>query len=161
MAHNGIPAAPHISPAKRGLGDRLLDRLFTGGTILETERIAARTIRIRIGGAELHEMKWIPGQQIRVITGDTATGNPLSRLGELRTYSVWHHDPEAGELHLCVLDHGDGPGARWARTAEVGQPVRFRGPEGTFTLTDDASYHLFAGEDTAAAAFGPMLRSLP
>ncbi len=161
MAHTDTPATQQAVSPRRGLGDRLLDRMFTGGTILETERIAARTIRIRIGGPELHALNWIPGQQIRVITGDSDTGNPLSVLGELRTYSVWHHDPEAGELHLCVLDHGDGPGARWARTARVDQPVRFRGPEGAFTLRDDAPYHLFAGEDTAAAAFGPMLRALP
>jgi len=160
MAHTGIaqPAPPRQA---RGLSDRLLDRFFTTARILEIERIAARTIRLRLGGPELHELKCIPGQHVRIATGATDAGNPLARMGDLRTYSVWHHDPDAGELHLCVLDHGDGPGARWARTAQVGQEVRFRGPEGSFTLRDDADYHLFAGEETAAVAVGAMLRALP
>ncbi|MGF6886484.1 NADPH-dependent ferric siderophore reductase [Nocardia sp. GAS34] len=161
MAHTGIPTQSVPHRQARGLGDRLLDRFFTTAHILEIERIAARTIRLRLGGPELGGLTWIPGQQLRIATGTAETGNPLARMGELRTYSVWHHDPDAGELHLCVLDHGDGPGARWARTAQVGQEVRFRGPEGSFTLRDDAPYHLFAGEETAAVAFGPMLRAIP
>jgi len=161
MAHTGIPAQPAPSRQARGLGDRLLDRFFTTARILEIEQIAARTVRLRLGGPDLHDLTWIPGQQVRIATGAAETGNPLARMGELRTYSVWHHDPEAGELHLCVLDHGDGPGARWARAARVGQEVRFRGPEGSFTLREDAPYHLFAGEETAAVAFGPMLRAIP
>lgn len=161
MAHTGLPAQPAPSRQSRGLGDRLLDRFFTTARVLEIEQIAATTRRLRLGGPDLHGLTWIPGQQVRIATGTEETGGPLARMGELRTYSVWHHDPEAGELHLCVLDHGDGPGARWARTAQVGQEVRFRGPEGSFTLRQDAPYHLFAGEETAAVAFGPMLRAVP
>lgn len=59
-----------------------------------------------------------------------------------------------------MLDHdGDGPGARWARTARPGQEVWFGRPEGGF-VTRPAPYHLFVGEETASAAFGPMLRAL-
>ncbi|WP_084161859.1 siderophore-interacting protein [Nocardia sp. BMG51109] len=84
-----------------------------------------------------------------------------ARGGDPRTYSVWHFDPVAAVLDLCVLDHGDGPGARWGCAATVGDQVRFRGPTGSFTVRDEAPYHLFAGEDTAAVAFGAMLRALP
>ncbi|MCX4097984.1 siderophore-interacting protein [Nocardia sp. alder85J] len=168
MAHPGNPAQTPEAPEQpssgrrsRTLGDRLLDRFLHTAHVLETEQIAARTTRIRLGGPQVRELTWIPGQQVRIATGDGEGGSALSRMGDLRTYSVWHHDPDAGELHLCVLDHGDGPGARWGRTARVGQEVRFRGPEGSFTLRDDAPYHLFAGEETAAVAFGPMLRTVP
>ncbi|WP_019929016.1 siderophore-interacting protein [Nocardia sp. BMG111209] len=164
MAHTDIPQStgrPATEPRARGLGDRLLDRFFHTARVLETEKIAARTTRIRLGGPELQELSWLPGQQLRIATGTGEGGSPLARMGDLRTYSVWHHDAETGELHLCVLDHGDGPGARWGRTARVGQEVRFRGPEGSFTLREDAPYHLFAGEETAAVAFGPMLRAVP
>ncbi|MFF0493673.1 siderophore-interacting protein [Nocardia sp. NPDC004068] len=145
----------------RGLGDRLLDRFFSAGRVLETERIAARMTRVRIGGPDLRDLDWLPGQQVRIATGDPGADGVFARLGDLRTYSVWHFDRENGELHVCVLDHGDGPGARWGRTATVGAPVRFRGPEGAFTLRPDAPYHVFAGEETASVAFGPMLRALP
>ncbi|MEV0248946.1 siderophore-interacting protein [Nocardia sp. NPDC050712] len=145
----------------RGLGDRLLDRFFSTAHVLETERIAARMIRIRLGGEALRALSFRPGQQVRIATGDQAADGLFARVGDLRTYSVWHFDQEAGQLHLCVLDHGDGPGARWGRAAEVGDQVRFRGPEGSFTLRPDAPYHLFAGEETASVAFGPMLREIP
>ncbi|WP_204038956.1 siderophore-interacting protein [Acrocarpospora phusangensis] len=74
----------------------------------------------------------------------------------LRTYSVWDLD---GGLELRVLDHGDGPGARWARSLAVGDEVTFNKPEGAFVVQEGA-YHLFVGEETAAVAFGPMIRKL-
>jgi NADPH-dependent ferric siderophore reductase len=59
-----------------------------------------------------------------------------------------------------VLDHGEGgPGSRWARELRPGHRVSFLRPEGTFTLRD-GPYHVFAGDETAAVAFGAMLRSL-
>jgi NADPH-dependent ferric siderophore reductase len=78
----------------------------------------------------------------------------------LRTYSVWHRDADG--IEVCALDDDDtaGPGARWARSLSVGDPVTFGGPEGHFVLGDGA-YHVFAGEETAAVAFGPMLRAIP
>lgn len=36
----------------------------------------------------------------------------------------------------------------------------FRGPEGGF-VTRPAPYHVFAGDETAAPAFAPMIRALP
>jgi len=62
---------------------------------------------------------------------------------------------------LCVLDHGDGPGAGWARSLRKGDEVLLRKPEGTFVASESAPYHVFAGEETASVAFGAMLRALP
>ena len=42
----------------------------------------------------------------------------------------------------------------------MGDPVTFGGPEGHFVL-GNGTYHVFAGEETAAVAFGAMLRALP
>jgi NADPH-dependent ferric siderophore reductase len=76
----------------------------------------------------------------------------------LRSYSVWQH---GDGIELCVLDHGgDGPGARWARQLRTGHQVTFNRPEGSF-VPREAGYHVFAGEETAAVAFGAMLRALP
>ncbi|MRH90113.1 siderophore-interacting protein [Nocardia sp. SYP-A9097] len=162
MASSGNPARGDIATRQlRGLSDLLLDRFFATGHISETERIAARVNRIRIAGPAVHNLNWIPGQHVRIATGDIDAGGVLARVGELRTYSVWHFDPERGELDVCVLDHGDGPGAQWGRKAAVGRRVRFRGPEGSFALRADAPYHLFAGEETASVAFGAMLGAVP
>jgi NADPH-dependent ferric siderophore reductase len=59
-----------------------------------------------------------------------------------------------------VLDHGDGPGAEWARHARPGQLVAFTRPQGTLTARPSGS-HLLIGEETAAVAFGAILRALP
>ena len=100
--------------------------------------------------------EWLPGQQVRVCVGHVSS--PSSWLDGLRrTYSVWSYDGEL--MTLCVLDHGDGPGARWARAVRPGQEVLFGKPEGPLVVRP-APYHVFAGEETALVAFGPMIRAL-
>ncbi|MFF2550407.1 siderophore-interacting protein [Nocardia sp. NPDC058058] len=156
----GDDPRPPTPRRSRDLGDRLLDRFFGTGHILETERIAARMIRVRISAPALRNSRCLPGQHVRVAIGD-AEGGLLARVGDLRTYTVWQFDSARGEFDLCVMDHGDGPGSRWGRAAEPGAQVLFRGPEGSFILHDSAPYHLFAGEETASVAFGAMLAAVP
>lgn len=130
----------------------LLDLLTLQGTVTETEPVAARLRRLRVEGEALSGLAVRPGQQVRVAVGEGLT---------MRTYSIWRYDPE-GAVELCVMDHpGDGPGARWGRSATVGDRVRMRKPEGTFALWPDAAHHVFIGEETASVAFGAMLRALP
>src|SRR5690349_17641606 len=114
---------------------------------------------VRLGGPMLVGLDWTPGQHVRVHVTDLRRPQSWIRLGDvLRTYSIWSYDGET--LELCVLDHGDGPGARWARALEAGQEVRFGKPEGRL-VAGPGPYHLFAGEETAAVAFGAILRALP
>ncbi|GAB1516914.1 siderophore-interacting protein [Actinophytocola sp. KF-1] len=141
----------------------MLDRFFVHGTVDVVDDLTPRTRRIRIVGDALRGLDWTPGQHVRVLVGDLRSAqNWLHGLRDtLRTYSVWDHDP-AGRLELCVLDHdGDGPGVRWARAVRVGHRVAFTRPEGRLVLADRAPYHVFVGDETAAVAFGAMLRALP
>jgi NADPH-dependent ferric siderophore reductase len=152
-------SAPATTPAPTGLGDRMRGLFSTSGTVTRIVQIARRMRLIRIESDEVARLAWTPGQQIRVHVADPL--EPRSWLHPrdvLRTYSVWNCD---GGLELCVFDHeAGGPGTRWARGLRAGQWVTFGGPEGSFVLRD-APYHLFAGEETAAVAFGAMLRALP
>ncbi|GCD98782.1 siderophore-interacting protein [Embleya hyalina] len=149
---------------RRGPMNRLLDRVFLSGTIVETEPIAARMRRIRIEDAGLRGVSCRPGQQVRVHVNDVLSMAGWRKgVGNLlRTYSVWANDPTAGTLDLCVLDHdgGPGPGAAWGRAARCGDRVRFGRPEGGFVLRADAPYHVFVGEETASVALGSMLASV-
>ncbi|MFI6579821.1 siderophore-interacting protein [Embleya sp. NPDC050493] len=149
---------------RRGPVGRLLDRVFLTGTIVETELIAARMRRIRIGDASLRGLACRPGQQVRVHVNDVLSiaGWRQGPGNLLRTYSVWRHDPAAGTLDLCVLDHdgGPGPGAAWGRAARPGDRVRFGRPEGGFVLRPDAPYHVFVGEETASVALGAMIAAV-
>lgn len=127
---------------------------FVSAAIASVENLTGRMRRIRLAGDGIGPLKWTPGQQIRVVV---ARGD---KERVLRTYSVWDRDGDT--LDLCVFDHpGNGPGARWARNARLGQEVKFTKPEGKFVLREDAPYYVFVGEETAAVAFGPMLRALP
>ncbi|MGH3280300.1 MAG: siderophore-interacting protein [Trebonia sp.] len=141
---------------------KITSRLFTRATVSEVERATARMRRIRLAGSGLASLSPLPGQQLRVVVNDLFSREALRHMFRdvLRTYSVWDHDPRAGTVDLCVLDLGDGPGARWSRQARAGDQVSFSGPEGKFTL-QQAAYHLFVGEETAQVAFGAMLRALP
>jgi NADPH-dependent ferric siderophore reductase len=134
-------------------GRRLIGQFFRTGEVTEVSPVAARMRRITVTAPGLD---WVPGQQVRVCVGDVRT--PGSWLDGLRrTYSVWDYDRT--RMLLCVLDHGDGPGARWARSLRPGDEVLFSPPEGPMVVRP-APYHLFAGEETAAVAFTPMIRAL-
>ena len=129
----------------------VLDLVTLRGTVTAAEPVTARMRHLRIESDALAGLDVRPGQQVRVlVTGLT-----------LRTYSVWRYDP-SGAVELRVLDHSEGgPGARWGKSVGVGEQVRLRKPEGTFTLRPDAAHHVFVGEETASVAFGAMLAALP
>jgi len=138
----------------------VLTAISVTGEVTAIEPVAEHLRRIRIEGDEVARLTWTPGQQVRVHVSDLLDPHNWRRPRDiLRTYSIWRYD---GGLELCVLDHDTGgPGARWARELRTGQPVTFGRPEGSFVLTSDAPYHVFAGEETAAVAFGAMLAALP
>jgi NADPH-dependent ferric siderophore reductase len=129
------------------------------GTITQIDQIARHMRRIRLEGDDVDCLAWVPGQHVRVHIADLRDPrNWLRPRDMLRTYSVWEHD---GGIELCVLDHDTGgPGTAWARQLRTGDSVRFTGPEGSFVLRE-GPYHVFAGEETAAVAFGAMVRALP
>jgi NADPH-dependent ferric siderophore reductase len=118
--------------------------------------------RIRLAGPSLATLASTPGQQVRVLVSDMFSFDTVRHAfrDALRTYSVWEHDPATATLDLCVLEHGEGPGARWSRSLAVGAEVAFREPEGKLVL-QEADYHVFIGEETASVAFGAMLRAVP
>jgi NADPH-dependent ferric siderophore reductase len=142
---------------------KITDRLFTRATVSEVEQVTARMRRIRLADSRLTSLPLVPGQHLRVVVKELFSRETLLRLiyrDFLRQYSVWDYDRRAGTIDLCVLEHGDGPGASWSRQVKGGDEVSFVGPEGKFTL-QPAAYHLFVGEETAQVAFGAMLRALP
>ena len=146
------------SPAARA-SERLIGLFSVTGTVTQIDPIARRTLRIRIEGDDITHLACLPGQHVRVHVADMLEPRSWLRPRDiLRSYSVWQHD---NGIELCVLDHdGDGPGAQWACQLRAGHRVTFSRPEGSFVLRE-GGYHVFAGEETAAVAFGAMLRALP
>ena len=146
-------------------GGSRLRRKFCRALVEQIDQVTPKMRLIRLTGPDVAGLSWTPGQQVRVCvrewSGPAAGGRVVLKVPRavLRSYSVWKYDGEG--LELCVLDHGDGPGTRWARGLRPGDRVLFRRPQGSFVTVPGAAYHVFAGEETAAVAFGAMLRALP
>ncbi|MFD3523745.1 siderophore-interacting protein [Streptomyces sp. NPDC058653] len=136
---------------------RLVDRLLLPVRVDSIEQQGPRLRKVTLTGPALAGLAWQPGQHVRL---QVAPAPPAIDwlVGTLRTYSVWdHHDRT---MELIVFDHGEGPGAGWARTARPGDELMLLKPQGDFTPRSGARYHLFAGDETAQVSFGPMLRAL-
>jgi len=79
----------------------------------------------------------------------------------MRDYTPRRWDEAMRELTIEFALHGDGPAARWAARAAVGQRVTIAGPRGSFIIPLDYEWHLFVGDETALPAIARRLEELP
>ncbi len=81
----------------------------------------------------------------------------------VRTYTIRHYRPEANEIDLDIVLHGDfaaGPGTLWAANAGPGDPVAINGP-GAGTMVDrTADWFFLVGDLTAVPAISANLECL-
>ncbi|WP_106402306.1 siderophore-interacting protein [Actinocorallia populi] len=123
------------------------------------EQVTPAMQRIRLETDEPIAFPYTPGQHVRVQLKDPLSVSGILRPAEtLRTYTIWDFEERALELRIHLYE-GDGIGLKWARTARPGDRVTFWWPQGDF-FTREADFHVFVGEETASAAFGPMIRAL-
>lgn len=157
-------------PARRG---RRLHR----GTVLRTERLTPHMIRVVLGGAGLaefgageftdHYVKLLfrrPGvdypepfdmERVRARL-------PREQWPATRTYTVRAWDPEAVELTIDFVHHGDkGLAGPWAASARPGEEVLFTGPGGAYAPRAGADWHLLAGDESALPAIAASLERIP
>ncbi|WP_375000341.1 siderophore-interacting protein [Aeromicrobium sp. CTD01-1L150] len=79
----------------------------------------------------------------------------------LRTYTVRRFDPEARELWVDFVVHGDeGVAGPWAAQAEPGETIHVRGPGGAYRPDPEADHHLLVGDEAALPAITASLESL-
>ncbi|QKW39150.1 siderophore-interacting protein [Actinomadura sp. NAK00032] len=140
---------------------RLVGKYALESTVAETADVTPTMRRIRLVAEAPIPFPYAPGQHVRIQINDPLSVYGLLRPVEtLRTYTIWDFDRDARTLELRAhLYDGDGIGLRWARGVRPGDPVTFWWPQGDFFVRD-AAFHVFVGDETASAAFGPMLRSL-
>ncbi|TCP48480.1 NADPH-dependent ferric siderophore reductase [Tamaricihabitans halophyticus] len=140
---------------------RSLAKYVVTARISETELVTPTMQWIRLVADQPISFAYRPGQHIRVQLHDPLSLYGIVRPAEtLRTYTIWRFDPAERAVELRAhLYEGDGIGLRWVRSVRPGDPVTFWWPQSDYH-TGDASYHLFAGEETASAAFGPMTAAL-
>ncbi len=98
-----------------------------------------------------------PAQWVKVLFPATGDEKPPGRA-----YTIRHHRPEAGELDIDFVLHGDtGPGSHWASRAKVGDVVDMAGPRGGHVVNVDADWRLLAGDETALPAIASILEVAP
>ena len=79
----------------------------------------------------------------------------------MREYTVRRFDLDRLELDVRVLLHGNGPVARWAAAAKVGDRVGITGPRASKVMPDGFPNYLFVGDLTAVPAIARWLSVLP
>jgi NADPH-dependent ferric siderophore reductase len=110
--------------------------------------------RITLGSEALAELEYHPGQ-------DMAIAVPAAEASTVRRrYTLRSRDRAACTVDLDFVMHGDGPAARWASGAAVGERVGAIAPRGKITLDPEAGWHLFAGDESAAPGVAAMIESL-
>ncbi|MGP4025620.1 siderophore-interacting protein [Actinomadura sp. 3N407] len=157
-------------PARKG---RRLNR----GRVLRTERLTPHMIRVVIGGEELagfgageftdHYVKLQfprPGVEypepfdMERVRAEL----PREQWPATRTYTVRAWDPEAVELTIDFVHHGDkGIAGPWAASVRPGEEVLFLGPGGAYAPRADAGWHLLAGDESALPAIAASLERIP
>jgi NADPH-dependent ferric siderophore reductase len=152
-------------------------RPLNTGTVLRTERLTPHMIRVVLGGESLagfgageytdHYVKLLfprPGVtypepfDMETIRAEM----PREQWPSTRTYTVRSWDPEAVELTIDFVYHGDeGLAGPWAAAAKPGDVLRFQGPGGAYAPSPEAGWHLLVGDESALPAIGASLERVP
>lgn len=159
----------------------------------EIERMSPHFVRVTFRSDDLREVGWDgPDQRIKVVLplGGDGDGDgvgyggiprggdwlgawralPDERRNPIRTYTIRGARPEAGELVVDFVAHGDsGPASRWIGAARVGDPMLLVAPDATSEEPSGgwewnpgaARTLLIAGDETAVPAMGAILEQLP
>jgi NADPH-dependent ferric siderophore reductase len=122
--------------------------------VVEVSDLGPRMRCIRLAGAGASFSNQ-PGQDVMLVlsSGERALS---------RRYSIRRFDPRARTIELNVVAHGvHGPGAQWAASTQPGDRINGVGPRGKIFLNPTADWHLFLGDESAAAATLAMLEAIP
>jgi NADPH-dependent ferric siderophore reductase len=166
-----------------GFGDA---RRFGGAyraRVLRTERVTPHMVRVTLGGDELRHLPAHGFDQwFRLFLprgdGETDFGAVPERFGlsgylkylttrsgsrpPFRNYTVRAHRPEAGELDVDFVVHGEmGIAGPWAQRAQPGEQVALIDQGRGFDPVPDAASYVLVGDESALPAICGILRDLP
>ncbi|MFD6926510.1 siderophore-interacting protein [Streptomyces sp. NPDC059944] len=87
---------------------------------------------------------------------------PQDQWPKSRTYTVRRWDPDAVELSVDFVHHGEsGLAGPWASKVKPGEEIYFIGPGGGYSPGAEADWHLLIGDESALPAIAASLEGMP
>lgn len=150
-----------------------MDALY--GTVVRTEQLSPRMVRVVFGGDGLRTFastgftdeyvnaQFLPEDAPYSVPFDVdalkAEPREIQPRGRRETVRRWN--PQAGELTLDIVTHGDeGFAGRFASRAREGDRLQMLGPSGGYSPRPDADWHLLIGDESALPAIAAALDGL-
>ncbi|GAB3476212.1 siderophore-interacting protein [Polaromonas eurypsychrophila] len=162
------PPLPDVSPTEASTPAPRKRRPPRRVEVSRIEVLSPAMRRITLTGAELEGFAASgPASYIKLIfpePGQTEPVRPLPdgpRAVSMRTYTPLALRPEALEIDVDFVLHGEGPASSWAAQASIGQALFLMGPGPGYALDADAPHHLLIADDSALPAVETILASLP
>jgi NADPH-dependent ferric siderophore reductase len=147
------------------------------GVVTRVEQLTQHMVRVVVGGEALTRIEagQFTDHYIKVLfplpgvaypepfdMGVIRETLPRASWPCVRTYTVRKWLPEAGEMWVDFVVHGDeGIAGPWAASARPGDPFRFMGPGGGYAPDASADWHLLAGDESALPAISAALERMP
>ena len=147
------------------------------GVVIRTERISPHMIRVVVGGEDLCDFatSGLTDHYVKLVFPHEGVDYPapfnVQHVREtmprevwprLRTYTVRAWDPDAQEMTLDFVYHGDeGIAGPWAARAVPGDELFMLGPGGGYVPSPEAGWHLLVGDESALPAIAASLEALP
>jgi NADPH-dependent ferric siderophore reductase len=146
-------------------------------TVKSVERVTPACVRVVFTGPELEgfaskgpaeHLKVLfaqPGQSQPVIP-EWGPEGPILNEGQSfppsRTYTPRFWKPEALELTVDFMLHGEGLASDWARSAKAGDVMAVSGqPGGAWNVDADADWYLLAADASALPGLATIVEALP
>lgn len=145
--------------------------------VLRVDRVSPHVLRVVLGGPALqgfgagaftdHYVKLLfpaPGAPYGpdFDLAEVRATQPKDLWPRTRTYTVRAWDPEAFELTIDVVQHGDrGIAGPWAASARRGDVLQLLGPGGAYAPESDADWHLLVGDASVLPAIAASLPRVP
>ena len=147
--------------------------------VVSTEQLAPHMVRVVLGGTGFDT--FTPGEFTdsyvkfvfvrddvdvsslpQPLTLDSFKELPPEQQPTVRTYTVRRLDPEARQITVDFVVHGEhGVAGPWAAAAKAGDTIHLMGPGGAYSPDPAADWHLFAGDEAGLPAISAALEALP
>ena len=123
-------------------------------TVVAAADVTPRMRRVSLIGEAMEGFEFRPGQDLVLnLPGDSG---PVRRH-----YTIRRFDRAESRLDIDFVLHGRSPATTWARGAAIGDEITADGPRGRTSVSGEADWRLFTGDETALPGIAAMIESLP